>query len=166
MRKRGDVADDRHEQVRIEIARLFLENRADTFETHAGVDAGFRQRSETPFFVPVKLHEDKIPKFKVSVAVASWRAPGFAASNLTSLVYYYFRTGTAWTRITHLPEIVFCAEPDDPCIRQPYKRGPQAGGFVILFINRGVQTLLREFKHFRQQLPGVSNSFTLEIITE
>ena len=97
-----------HKQIGVVVGDDALEDGSDAFEAHAGVDAGFRQRSESAGGVAVELHEDEIPDFDVAAAVARELTIGVAFFGCGGAhVVENFAAGAAWAGVAHGPEIVF-----------------------------------------------------------
>ena len=114
--------DEIAHEIDIVIRQDTLQNRRDTFESHAGIDmlsGKFRQAS---VFVAVILDEDQIPQFNITAAIAvdladmaklPLHVAGFGATVQVNLA-----TWPARTRFAHLPEIVFLPKAPNAFERQ------------------------------------------------
>jgi hypothetical protein len=60
----------------------------------------------------------------------------------------YLGTWATWASISHLPEIVFVAEPLNSTHRDAYDFVPNLFGFVVTFVNRDPQSIAIETKNF------------------
>lgn len=77
------------------------------------------ERSFTPpIGVALELHENQIPQFQEAVALASEPTVRSPASHPGALIDNNFRTGSAGSRVTHLPEVILAGEGDDPFRRK------------------------------------------------
>src|SRR5690349_10468491 len=62
------AADDWLQQIRVVVRKMALQNRGDTFETHAGVYGWSRQWSQRSIYRAIELHKDEIPDLDISSA--------------------------------------------------------------------------------------------------
>ena len=115
---------------------------------------------------PVELHEHQVPDLQIAVAVAFADAAFRAAGNLFALVDEDLGAGAARPGIAHGPEVVFLPQPHDAARRQPGDLLPEAGGFLVLMVNRGPEALPGEMVMPGQQLPGHFDGPFLEVIAE
>ena len=92
------------EQINFIIAVYMLQHCGQSLQPHAGVHRRFWQRYQLTTCLPVKLHKYQVPDFNIAVTVFI-RAAGRSAEHVIPMVVEYLRTGTAGTRIAHLPEI-------------------------------------------------------------
>src|SRR4029077_10038852 len=69
---------ERDKEVSVVVRDDALKNGGDTFETHPGVYARFRQGIEYPAGIAVKLHEDEIPDFDIAAAITRKLAIGMS----------------------------------------------------------------------------------------
>ena len=76
------------------------------------------------------------------------------------------RAGTARSGLAHLPEVVFFVEPDDALARNAGFRGPQLFGFVVFTKNGDPEPFRGKLELLRQQFPGESDGFVLEVVAE
>ena len=76
------------------------------------------------------------------------------------------RAGTARSGLAHLPEVVLFVEPDNPLSRNASFRGPQLFGFVVFTENGNPEPFRGKLELLREQFPGESNGFLLEVIAE
>ena len=103
--KFGRRRDQRLEQIDIVVVMHILQNRGETFQSHAGVYRRFRQRLHVAVGVAIELHENQIPDFDVAIAVLV-RTARRPALDLGAVVVEYFAAGTAGSGIAHRPEII------------------------------------------------------------
>ena len=125
-------ADKGKEEVRLEIGTHPLHDRGKPFQPHPRVDVLLGKRHQFSFFVPVVLHEDKIPYFQVAVAVAADLAVRLSAGKGGTLVVDDLGTGTAWADRPDGPEVVILAHPDDPFFREADNAVPDLESLVVV----------------------------------
>ena len=87
-------------QISVVIIMLTLQQRADTFQPHAGINARLGQINARAVALLLKLHEHQIPNFDKAVAIliGTARRP---TGNAFTMVKKDFRTRAAWTGIAH-----------------------------------------------------------------
>src|SRR5262245_15497082 len=76
------------------------------------------------------------------------------------------RAWSAWTGLTHLPEVVFFIEPNDAIPRNARSRGPEFGGVIVFPKDCDPESLRRKTEVFSKQRPGVIDCFLLEVRSE
>jgi hypothetical protein len=165
--------DQRLEQVDLVVRVHVLQHCRDALQAHAGVDAGFGERREDAFRVPVILHEHEVPDLDVAVAVRL-RGSRRAAGDARAVVVEDLAAGAAGPGVGHLPEVVglvllparLVADAHDALARHLDVVRPQVEGFVVGLVHRDPEPLGRESVHLRQQLPGVADRILLEVIAE
>ena len=162
--------DEIAHEIDIVIRQDTLQNRRDTFESHAGVDmlsGKFRQPS---VFVAVILDEDQIPQFNITAAIAvdladmaklPLHVAGFGATVQVNLA-----TWPARTRFAHLPEIVFLPKAPNAFERQSADLEPQLRRFVIVAKNRRPEFVLGQAPFLAEQLPGPLDRLGLVVIAK
>ena len=166
----GRRPDEDLEQVDLVVRMHALQHRGHPLQSHAGIDAGLGQRREHALFVPVVLHEHQVPDFDIAVAVRIGR-PGRAAGDFRTVVVENFRTGSAGTRVGHLPEVVrtaarIVADAHDALGRHAHLFCPQVIGLVVGFVDAHPQLVLGQLEDFGQQFPGIQDGVVLEIVAE
>src|SRR5438876_5394207 len=62
-------ADDRREQVGVEVRRDFLQHRGDALEPGAGINARRRERGARAVLLEVVLHENEVPDLEQRAAL-------------------------------------------------------------------------------------------------
>src|SRR5690349_14343200 len=82
-----------------------LHDRGRTFQTHAGINRGFRKRRELAVRRAVELHEHEVPDLNPAVTVCLRRA-GRAAGNFRPMIVEDLGTRSAGTGVPHLPKVV------------------------------------------------------------
>jgi hypothetical protein len=164
--------DQRLEQIDLVVGMNALQYRRDTLQPHAGVDRRLGQRMHDAGLVAVELHEDVVPDLDVAVAVLVLAARG-AAPDVLAMVVEDFGAGTARTGVAHHPEIVggvaralVVADADHALGRHADLPGPDVVGLVVLGIDRDPKLVLRQLIDIDQQLPGVLDGVTLEVVAE
>ena len=135
--------DERHKQIRIEIADFALQDSGEAFEARAGVDRRLRQRRDRARRVAIELHEDEIPDFDVAAAFAAEFAIGVALIGRRGAhVVVNFAARAAGAGVAHGPEIFFQAGDGNYAIARRADVHPQ------------IRALLRRCRElFRAQLP-------------
>ena len=77
-----------------------------------------------------------------------------------------FRTGAAGASVAHRPEIVGCADSDDPVLGQTGDFPPEAKRFIIVCVDGDEQLFLGQAEFLMDQRPGVLDRFGLEVVAE
>src|SRR5690606_5533916 len=164
----NEVADE----VDFVIGMLVLQNRGNTLQTHAGVNAGLRQRGELATRIAVELHEDQVPDFDVAVAIFLGRT-GRASPDTRTMVVENFRARAARACIGHLPEVVggigralVVTDADDTSFGNTDFLGPNIVGFVVVLIHRYPEFFFRELIDLGQEFPRILDGVTLEVVSE
>src|SRR5207249_9306554 len=165
-RDRGDLREDRPEEIGVEVVVGALEDRGQTLEPHPGVHRGPRQRSGLPRGVALELHEYEIPDLDGLVARAVDELRGVAREVLASEVMD-LRAGPAGTRLPHRPEVLALPEAQDPRLRQVPL--PEARGLVVVGEDGRPEALRIEavaLLTVSQELPGEGDRLVLEVVAE
>lgn len=105
----GDLIGDVHYGINIEQRVNTLAHNSEAFKTHTGVDVLLCKVRVVTLAVIVKLAENIVPDFDITVAVAAYRTVGLAAAVLLAAVIVYLRAGAAGT-CSVLPEVIGLAE--------------------------------------------------------
>src|ERR1043166_1356518 len=170
----------RFKQIGIVVGDFSLQHGGDTFETHAGIHTGLRQRSQFAAYIAVELHENEIPYLNVTSALAGEFAirMGFFGCGRTHIVKN-FAARPAWPGFTHGPKIILQPRNRNDAIRRNVLLQPEfAGVFVHSEIvsrsnfraakHSGVEFFLVDPEPIRgsNQLPRVSDSFLFEIVSK
>ena len=142
-----------------------LQHGRDSLEAHAGVDRRFRQVLPDAARQLLVLHEHEIPDLDEAVAVGLRRA-GRAARNVRAVVVKNLRAWAAGTEIAHLPEIVGARDAQNPALRKTCDLLPQVKSLVVVDVDGGGQSLLRQAEFFRDQIPGKLDGAVLEIVAK
>ena len=135
------LVHDGTEEVRLKVVRHALHDGGEALEPHAGVYILMRKRREVARFVAVVLHEDEVPYFEISVAVAADGAGRLAAGELRPLVVDYLGARPARPDRTGGPEVVVLAEAENPVRGQADLLVPYIERLVVVEVYRNVQTL-------------------------
>jgi len=166
------LADQALEQVDLVVGVDMLQDRGQTLQPHASVDARRRQRHQRTVGLAIELHEDVVPDLDVAIAVLIGRT-GWTASDMVTVVVEDLRARAAGTGVGHLPEIVrgvrgalVVADADDPLGRQADHLVPQVVGLVVGVIDGNQEPFRCQSPHVRQQLPRPSDGLLLEIVAE
>src|ERR1019366_5599770 len=104
-----------------------------------------------------------------SVDVHKTFLPGvifFRVTGTLTAVDADFRVGTARPRLTHLPEIIFVAESQNPFARQHAELQPDVLGLLVVLVNGRVEQLRIDFPNLGYEFPMPSNRFFLVIVAE
>ena len=161
----SDLVGDVHDGIHIEQGVHVLTDHRQTLQTHAGVDVLLGQLGIVAVAVVVELGEDVVPDLHVAVTVAADGAAGFAAAVLFATVVVNFRAGAAGAG-TMLPEVVLLAEAENTLGGDAHFLVPNLKGFVVVFVDGGVQPVLVQTDHLGQELPAPCNGLVLEVIAE
>ena len=113
---------------------LALQQRANTLQPHAGVNAGLGQVDARAVGLLFKLHEDQIPNLNKPIAIFIGTARR-ATSNRSAMVEENFRTRAAWPGIAHRPEIIRGRDANDFLFRQSRDFLPKAKSFFVFGID-------------------------------
>ena len=169
-REFSNLCDNRSEHVSIVVAGLALENSADTFETHTGINVLGLERNEGAVAHAFVLHEHVIPNFNVAVVFAIHALDRvlerFGLRSEVATVIMDFGARTARTGVAHFPEVGVCIKTHDAVIRKTGHVLPNLPGFVIILIDSCEEAFLRELPNFSEEFPSPGNSFLLIIVTE
>ena len=152
-------------QIRVVIIMLSLQHGTDTFQPHAGINAGLGQVNARAIGLLLILHEHQIPNLDKAITILIGAA-GRAARNALAMVEENLRTRAARTGIAHRPEIITGRDADNLIFRQTGDFLPQRISLIVFGINRGQQFLSRQLQLFGQEVPRIVNGLFLEIITE
>src|SRR4051812_13727846 len=76
------------------------------------------------------------------------------------------RTGTAWTRIAHLPKIVLGTASQYVRRIDVSDIAPQISSLIVGLIDRRVESRLIKFPDLREQLPGPRDRLFLVIVSK
>ncbi len=141
--------DQALEQVDLVVAVDALQHRGDALQSHAGVDAGPRQRVQHARLVAVVLHEHVVPDLDEAVAVLVGAA-GRPAGDVRAVVVEDFGTRPAGAGVAHHPEVVggvaralVVADADDAVGGYTHHILPDAVGLVVLGVDGDQQALRR-----------------------
>ena len=134
-------------------------------ETHSGINILLLQCCIVAVTVVLELCEDVVPDFHETVAVAARLGVIFISHILFAAVIVDFRTRTARTGAV-LPEIVFLAELVDTVFRNTDLVSPDCQSFVILEVDRRIQSVRVKAYNVCQEFPCPVDRFSLEIVTE
>ena len=111
----GRSLDQRAHQIRVVIIMLALQQRADPFQPHAGIDRLHIKRAHRAIGELLVLHEDDVPDLDETISIliraARWAAPDVIAVIIENLCARAAGAGRA-----HLPEIVRGRDTDDPIL--------------------------------------------------
>ena len=139
----GRSDNQRAHQVGRIIVMCALQHGGDALEPHTRVDRGSGQVETPAIGLLIILHEDEIPDLDETVAVLIGTA-GRTARNPVAMIEKYLGTGAAGARVTHRPEIVRSADPDDAALGQTGNLAPETEGLVIVGIDGRHQPLFRQ----------------------
>ncbi len=144
-----------------------LHNGGDTFQAHAGVNAGSGQRGQRAAFIAFILHEHQIPNFHPAVAVAHAHCTfGRITGVFFAAVKENFGARTARAGFTHRPEIVLFAHAVNAGIVKAGNAFPNFARFVIILVNRHIEAVFRELQNLGDKFPSVLDGVLLEIIAK
>ena len=147
-----------------------LHNNSQTFQSHTCINVFIFQFFVISFSITVKLCKYVVPYFHKTVTVTAYFTIRAATAVFFSTVIVNLRTWTTRTR-TMLPEVItltilITIETCNSLCRYTDLFCPDFKCFLILTVNRRIQTLRIQFQHFGQELPGPGNCLMFEIITK
>ncbi|MNK89837.1 hypothetical protein D3C87_1098610 [compost metagenome] len=170
----GRSAQQALEQVDFIVRVNVLQHGTDPLQAHAGIHRRRWQRMQHAIGGAVELHEHVVPDLDVTVAVffrrARWAAPDVVAVIVENLGAWAARAG-----IAHGPEVVggvrralVVADAHHALGRNPDFLGPDVVRLVIAGVDGDPELFLRQVQPLvgSQEVPGVADGITLEIITE
>jgi len=172
MRFAPSCLDQGSKNINLVITVHALQNRSQTFQTHAGIDARCRQWFDGAVFRHVELHEHVVPDFDEAIAVFI-RAARRTTRNVRAVIVENFRAWAARASVRHHPEVVgfvaptfVIADANHAFRRQTDFLGPDVVGFLIFEINSRQQLLARQAINLGQQFPRPFQRIALEVIAE
>ena len=157
----GDV----HYSVHIKQGVDILTDNSQTLQTHTGVDILLYKFSVVTVSVVIKLGENVIPDLHVAVAVTTDGTARLAAAVFLATVIVNLRAGTAGTGAM-LPEVIFFSKTENTLGRNTYFLIPDFKGFIIIFVDGRIETVLIQPNNLCQELPAPGNCLMLEIVAK
>ncbi len=158
-------SDQVPECVCVVIVMHALHHGCDTFDPHAGVDAGLWQVGENLVVFLRVLHENEVPYLHEPVAVFLGRSRR-AAPDVIAMIVKYLRAGTAWSIGTHGPEIILGRNADDLFVRKSGPFLPQIECLVVGMVDGDQKAFGVEAPFLGEKGPGVIDRLFLEIVPE
>ena len=160
------TGDDRSDQIAFKIGLLVLKDRSKALKAQTSVNAGFGQWRHVAFRVPVVLHEDQVPNFQESVAVAIHTAIRLTAAVGITAIQVNLAAGAARSCVAHGPKILFFTQPDHSFVGNTNLFVPQIIGFIVICINRSVEFLRRQAITIGHQVPGKIDCLFFKVVPE
>src|SRR5579884_785222 len=153
------------EEVGIEDRFLALHHHRETLKTHARVDIFLRQRCTRTIEVLIILHEDEVPDLQEALAITTRLTISPATTVLYPAIIINLRV---WSTRSRSPWR------SPPVIFQAYNRLIWITGhlvpidrcFIIIGMDRGIQTIRGQAYSLCQKLPGKGNRLTLKVIAD
>ena len=142
-----------------------LHNAGKAFKSHSRIYILLSKLCVISVAVIIKLTENIIPKFSISVALAARSAIGASAAVFFASVKINLTARTAGT-LTVLPEIILFAEPYNMRRVNANLLSPNIKRFVIVFINGYPKLINRHVKNIRAKFPRPFCCLVLKIISE
>src|SRR5260370_38773648 len=147
---------DRLEQIDLIVAKDLagfdaLHRCGNPFQSRACIHVLFRQRIQLARRVAVVLDENEIAHLDESLASVDVdetflpRVILFSTTSSFAAVDADFRAWTAWPRLSHLPEIIFVAELQNPLARKHSELQPDVLGLLVVLVNGRVEQLRIDF---------------------
>src|SRR6266852_7155459 len=142
------------------------EDRRDSLEAHAGVNAFLGERGSHARVVAIPCDKDQVPDLEKAVTVLAVR-PTVRPSAAVFLAPVVMDLGvrTAGSRGTCRPEVVLVAKTSDPFGRDAGHL-PDLEALVIVIVDAGPKPLLFGLQLFCQELVRVRNGLLLEVVAE
>ena len=169
------AADDRREQVGVEVRRDLLQHRGDALEPGAGVNGRRGERGAGAVLLEVVLHEDEVPDLQQRAALLQRHELVQRKVVLATLpiadapqVHVDLAVRPRRPRVRHLPEVVLVAETVDALSRNPGHLPPELARFVVGVVDGDVDPLRRDPQPLfpGHPFPGVADGILLEVVTE
>ena len=157
--------DERREQVGFPHRVDSLHQREDALEPRPRVDGRSGQPRSRAILGLVVLHEDEVPELEESIACRIVQRTTVGPER-TAAIDMDFRTWSARSHITHLPEVVLVAEALDALHRNANDVVPDLLGLVVALVHGDPQLVAVESEYLRGQLPTPGNCLFLEVVTE
>ena len=130
-----------------------LDDAGQTLQAHTCIDIFLLQFGIVVIAVIIKLGKYVIPDLHVPGAVAAYGTIRFAAPELRPSVIVNFRAGTAGAASV-LPEIVLFSKTEDALRRDADVFIPDLPRFIIIQINRRIESVRIKAYYLSQELPG------------
>ena len=162
------------EQVDLVVRVDVLQHGTDALQAHAGIHTRRRQRVQHTICSAVELHEHVVPDLDVAIAIF-FRAAGWAAPDVLTVVEEDLGARAARTGIAHRPEVVggvrralVVADANHALGRNTDFLVPDVIGLVIGGVDGDPELFLGQVQPLvgGQELPGVMDGITLEIVAE
>ena len=140
------VVTERFHRIDIKDGIHVLYSRSKTLQSHSGIDILLLQLTVIAVAVIIKLGEDIVPDFHVTVTLATYSTVWPAAAVLLATVIVNLRTWPTWSG-TVLPEIILFSKLEDPLGRNPNLFVPDLKRLVIIYIYGRIQTIRIKTHH-------------------
>ncbi len=124
-----------------------LNNGSKTFQSHTGIDILLLQLGIVTVSISVKLRKYIIPHFYKTIAIASYMAIRFSAAIFFSAVIINLRARATGTG-SMLPEVILFSQTVDTVCRYADFLIPDFKCFIILQIDRRIETVLIQPDYF------------------
>ncbi len=167
----ADLVAYRFHCVDVKHGIYILNDHCKSLEPHAGIDILLRKLLVIALSVAVKLREYVVPDFHKTVTVTPHlavgsAAPVFDASVIVDLRTRSARSGAMLPEVVTLPGLRVTVKARDLFSRHSDLIDPYIIGFLILAVNRRVQSLRIKSDYFGQKLPAPCERLALEIISK
>ncbi len=121
-----------HKEISLIDGGIAVASSQDTFEPHACIDIGFRQRRAFAILVLVELRENKVPNLREAPAATGRVAARFATAVFLPKIIMYLAAGSAGTAIAcRAPKVVPFSQSYDPFLRKTCFT-PDLESFIII----------------------------------
>ena len=161
-------ADGRHDitnGVNLEEVVYTLHNAGKTLKSHTGVDIGLCEACIVVVTVVVKLCENEVPEFHISVAVAAGLTVGLSATEFFAAVEVKLGARSAGSASV-FPEVVRFTKTDDSFSGDSDVFCPDIEGFVVVKVNSYPDAVFGKLDNLGAEFPCPRNSFFFEVIAE
>ena len=163
-------ADKILEQVNIVVGMHVLQYCCDALQPHASIHRWLGQRVQHTVLIAVVLHEYQVPDFNIAITIGL-RTARRAAPNIRPMVVKNFRTGTTWTSVCHLPEIIGCiaramivTDTYNALDRHAHFIRPDVISLIILGVNCYPQLVSWQLINLSKQFPGIFDCTVFKIV--
>ena len=160
------------ESIDFVVGMHMLQYRCDAFQAHTRVNAWFWQWMQNALLIFIELHENQVPYFDETVTVFVWRA-WRTTPNFWAVIIENFAARTAWTCVSHLPEIIGCvacafviADTDNALNWHTDLIFPDVVGFVVFLVDRDRQFFFWQAISHCQQFPRIVDRIAFEVIAK
>ena len=142
-----------------------LNNYSKSLKSHTCINVLLFQCCVVSVSIVLKLCENVVPYFHVTVAVTAYCTSWFSTAIFLSAVIIDLRTWTAWTCAV-FPEVVFFSETENTLRRNSDFFVPDIECFIIIQIDGRIKAVCIKAYNLCKELPRPVNGFCLKVIAK